>query len=121
VPCPCRLQHDFELAPHNLEISHLAEAYHNPGGIQDFQQGYKIELVTAENAFVNESRKWCFKTGAIWWSVTTSDLLTDDDLPYKGPSFCMHAHAGLGCVSPRPVPGQPLSFFHSDANRFNMP
>jgi len=99
--CPCRLQHDFQLVPHNLEVSHLAEAYHNPAGIQDFQQGYKVMLVTAENAFVNKSRRWYFKTGPTWWNATTAQLLTDDELPYRGPSSCMHAPARLPCISAR--------------------
>ena len=92
--------------PYNMEISHLAEGYHNTAGINQWQPGMKIELTVAEDYFANEGRTRCFKTAAIWWNGVTGEQLKREELPYFGPTLCPHMHAGLPCLTPLPLLGK---------------
>ncbi|KAI4262284.1 MAG: hypothetical protein L6R35_007386, partial [Caloplaca aegaea] len=59
---------DYRKVPINLEISHMAEAYHVVGGMEGraggtWLPGNKIELSNCETQECNESRKFCRETG----------------------------------------------------------
>lgn len=60
-------------------------------------------MTVAESTFFNEARKSCFAVGSNWWNATTGEQLTEEDLPYHGPTFCLHQHAGTQCLSPMPA------------------
>jgi hypothetical protein len=80
----------------DLEVSHLAEAYHS-------ESHPRVELLELEKSDVNESRKICSKFGLMWRKAGDGSRITPDQInTYVGPTMCPHAAAGSPCYGPFP-------------------
>lgn len=97
----------YRKIPINLEISHMAEAYHGEGlfpRANPYRTGYKIELSNMEVAEVNESRKICNEQALMWRKPETGELIRPEEVnQYRGPTCCFHAAFGVPCYAPYPV------------------
>jgi hypothetical protein len=80
----------------DLEVSHLAEAYHSA-------TYPRVELLELEKSDVNESRKICSKFGLMWRKAGDGSSITPEEVnTYVGPTMCPHAAAGSPCYGPYP-------------------
>ncbi|KAL8991843.1 MAG: hypothetical protein Q9188_007688 [Gyalolechia gomerana] len=91
---------DYRKVPINLEISHMAEAYHVVGGMEGrsggtWLPGNKVELSNCETQECNESRKFCREYGKL--------IPFSEKDSYRGPTMCPHAAFGMPCYGPYPV------------------
>lgn len=99
-----RSTHQYREIPVSVEISHLAEAYHNaanwPVGLPPYLPGFRCEVSELEDWFINESRKPCARFGLMWRSALDGSVLSADS---TDPSMCWHGTLlGSPCYGPRP-------------------
>jgi hypothetical protein len=104
--------------PVTLELSHHAEAYHNPQSLPGFQPYWRVEAFEFEQDWINLSRQVCRTGGLMWRKPDTGALIPADEIEdYTGPTLCWHAAFGSPCYGPHPGPEAPPPTGFSPAKR----
>ena len=94
----------MRLVPVTVELSHHAEAYHDPNIIPGYQPTWRVERTELERDWVNLSRRVCTAGALMWRKYDTGELIPlDENDAYVGPTLCWHAGIGSPCYGPHPM------------------